>query len=412
MTSAANESAKVVIIGGGIVGCSVLYWLAKLGWHDVMLLERRELTSGSTWHAAGNVTHFGHYFSITQLYINSIKTYLQAQQESGQAVDFHRTGSLRLATTAAELKAYERLVPMYDALDVAYRIVDYEEIRTIHPLLNTKGLYGAAYTPTDGHVDATNATYALAKAARKLGARIHRHRPVLSLLLNNKKEMWQLTTAEGDVHAEHVVLATSFWTRELVHSLGLDLPLYALEHHEIITGPVPQLQALDFEVPTVRDPYAPANTRQEGQSYLCGVYESEPKSWAVDGIPADFNEQLLPPDLDRLEPHLLRVVERLPSFADAGIKTINNGPICYTPDGCPLLGPVAQQPGLWLAAGFCVGIGTGGGSGQFLAQWMIDTKPPFELPIVYPSRFSAALTRTQCLEQIRHTYAQGYTLPG
>ena len=189
--------------------------------------------------------------------------------------------------------------------------------------------------------------------------------------------------------------------------LELDLPLYALEHHEVITGSVPELRALDFEVPTVRDPQAPSNVRQEGSGFLCGVYEAHPRFWAVEGIPPDFGEDLLPPDLERLEPHLLRVIERLPAFGEAGVKAVNNGPICYAPDGCPLLGPVEGHEGLWLAAGFAVGIGTGGGSGEFLAHWMVEGEPACDLPMVHPSRFSNDLTRARCLALIRETYAEG-----
>lgn len=404
-----SERFQVVVVGGGIVGCSVLYWLARLGWTDALLLERRELTSGSTWHAAGNVTNFGHYSSITRLHLNSIRTYLEAEAESGQPVGFHSAGSLRLATTPEELAAYQRLEPMYRELGVDYRVVTPEEIGAIHPLLVTEGLLGAAHTPTDGHVDASGATHALAKAARDGGATIRRHSPVQRIAPT--ADGWELDTAEGVVEAEHVVLAASFWTRELAQQIGLQLPLYALEHHEVITEAVPELEALDFEVPTVRDPAAPSNTRQEGHGFLCGVYEAQPEFWATDGIPADFVEELLPPDLDRLEPHLLRVMNRIPAFGSSGIKAVNNGPICYTPDGCPLLGPVAGRRGLWLAAGFCVGIGTGGGSGEFLANWMVEGSPPYELPIVYPSRFSGALSREDCLEQIRSTYVSGYVLP-
>ncbi len=405
-----SDRYRVVVIGGGIVGCSVLYWLARLGWTDTLLLEKRELTSGSTWHAAGNVTYFGHYSSMTRLYVNSIKTYLQAENETGHPVGFHPAGSLRLATTRQELEAYEKLAPMYDDLGVPYHVIGPSEIGKVHPLLATEGVLGAASTPTDGHVDASGATHALAKAARQAGATIRRQSPVSNLEWENGE--WQVTTPGGIVQAEKVVLANSFWAREMALKLGLSLPLYPLEHHEVVTGPVAELEALDFEVPTVRDPFAPSNTRQEGNGFLCGVYESNPKFWAQDGIPEDFAEELLTPDLDRLEPHLLRVMKRLPAFGRAGIKVVNNGPICYTPDGCPLLGPVESHLGLWLATGFAIGIGTGGGSGEFLARWMIDGRPEYDLPIVHPSRFSDGLTREECLRLIAATYARGYSSPG
>ncbi|MCP5082451.1 MAG: FAD-binding oxidoreductase [Alphaproteobacteria bacterium] len=405
-----TEKVQTVVIGGGIVGCSVLYWLAKLGWTDTLLLERRELTSGSTWHAAGNVTYFGHYSSITKLYVNSVRTYLQAESESGQPVSFHPAGSLRLATTEHELEAYKRLEPLYDEIGVDYAVVGPDRIGELHPLLDVTGLHGAAHTPTDGHVDPTGATHALAKAAQKLGARIKRHTPATDI--RRGKSGWVVSTADGEVEADKVVVASSFWAREMLAGLGLNLPLYPLEHHEVITGEVPGLAELGFEVPTVRDPWAPSNTRQERNGFLCGVYESNPKFWAVDGIPADFIEELLPPDMERLEPHLVRVMERLPAFGEAGIKTVNNGPICYTPDGCPLLGPVEGQEGLWLATGFSIGIGTGGGSAEYLAHWMVNGEPEYDLPLVYPSRFSNDLTRERCLELIRQTYAAGYVTPG
>ncbi len=404
------QHARVVVIGGGIVGCSVLYGLSKLGWTDVVLVEKRNLTSGSTWHAAGNVTYYGHYSSITRLYANSIKTYLQAEQESGQSVGFHNAGSLRLATTSEELEAYHRLESVYDDLNIDYRVLTPKEINKIHPLLVTDGLYGAAHTPDDGHIDASGTTHALAKAARSNGVSIKTNCPVVSIEKLTNGE-WCIHTSDGDIVAEHIVVATSFWARELLQSIGLNLPVYALEHQEVVTDKVAALEELDFEVPTVRDPYGPSNTRQEGKGFLCGVYESNPKPWAVDGIPSDFIEELLVSDPERLEPNLLRVMERIPAFGEAGIKAVNNGPICYTPDGCPLLGPLETHPGLWLATGFCVGIGTGGGSGEYLAHWMVNGLPPFELPIVYPSRFSNNISQQECLNQIMKTYSTSYSNP-
>ena len=404
-----SDHYRVVVVGGGIVGASILYWLARLGWTETLLLERRDLTSGSTWHAAGNTTFFGHYPAITKLFVNSVKTYLAAEDESGQAIGFHPAGSLRLATSPDELDFYHRLEPLYETMGVPYQVVTPEQIADIHPLLVTDGLYGAAHTPTDGHVDPSGATQALARAATSRGATIKRWCPVTELSPSNGA--WRITTSDGDIVTDHVVLANSFWAREMVLDLGLNLPLYPLQHHEVVTDTVPELKALEFEVPTVRDPGAPSNTRQERDGFLCGVYESEPEFWAVDGIPPDFTEELLPPDLERLEPHLLRVMERLPAFGPAGIKAVNNGPICYTPDGLPLLGPVDGRDGLWLATGFNIGIGTGGGSGEFLANWMVSGEPVDDLPMVHPARFDNAMSREACLAAIRRTYAAGYSLP-
>ncbi len=403
-----TQKVRVAVVGGGIVGCSVLYGLAQRGWTDAVLLERRQLTSGSTWHAAGNTTYFGPYAAMTRLFTSSIKTYLQAEAETGQSVGFHQTGSLRLATSEDELNAYEALKPLYRELDIPYYVVSADEVKAIYPLLSTDGIWGAAHTPTDGHVDASGATHALAKAARRHGAEIRTNTPVTTI--EKAPSGWRITAGSETLLADHVVLAASFWTRELAQQIGLNLPLFALQHHEIITGPVAELADLKTELPTVRDPAVPANIRQERDGFLCGVYEQGPKFWATDGIPADFKEELLPPELDRLLPELERVIDRLPAFGEAGIKTINNGPICYTPDGVPLLGPVNGFDGLWLASGFTIGIGTGGGSGQFLAQWMTDGAPSYDLPAVYPSRFSNELRKSDVLRRIKATYERGYKL--
>ena len=403
-----TDRVKVVVVGGGIVGCSVLYWLAKLGWNELLLLEKNELTSGSTWHAAGNVTFFGHDARITRLYVDSAKTYLEAEREADYPVGCHETGSLRLALNDADIRAYRRLQPMYQELAIPYHILDVAEIQNHHPLLNPSGIVGAALTPTDGHVDPTAATHAMAQCARKRGAQISCRSEVNYLAQEGNR--WRIVLDSGDILADHVVMAASFWSRELLQPLDIQLPLYPLEHHEVITESVPAITRLDFRLPVVRDPWSQSNTRQEGKGFLCGVYEPKPVFWGLEGIPEHFNQELLVPDLDRLEHNLALVIERFPDFANAGIRAINNGPICYTPDACPLLGPVNSHPGLWLASGFAIGIGTGGGSGEFLARWMDGGSPPFELPMVYPDRFDG-WSREATLDAIQRTYAAGYVRP-
>jgi dimethylglycine dehydrogenase len=413
-----KSDVQVVVIGGGIVGASVLYWLARLGWTDTLLVERRNLTSGSTWHAAGNTTYFGPYAEMTRLFAGSIRTYQQAEAESEQSIGFHQTGSLRVATTPRERELFHQFEANYEALDIPYRVVDNDVIEALHPCIVTDGLYGAAHTPTDGHVDPSGATNALAKAARMLGASVQVQCPVESLEsastggASAAGANWLVHTQNGVVRAKHVVMAASFWTRELLSPLGLNVPLYATHHHEFITETVPALAELDHEVPAYRDSFVSCSMRQERQGFLLGVYETDPVFWALDGIPKDFAEELFPPDTDRLLPHLERLMERVPAFAETGIKTINNGPMCWTPDGLPLLGPVgAGYDGLWLASGFNVGIGTGGGSGEFLAHWMVNGQPHFQLPIVHADRFGNDMTTEQAIERIRACYRQGYRLP-
>ncbi|OED34875.1 hypothetical protein AB833_31815 [Chromatiales bacterium (ex Bugula neritina AB1)] len=405
-----KTDVQVVVIGGGIVGASVLYWLARLGWTDTLLLERRNLTSGSTWHAAGNTTYFGPYAEMTRLFAGSIRTYQQAEKESGQSIGFHQTGSLRVATTAREREQFHSFEANYQSLDIPYRVVDNDTIESLHPCINTKDLFGAAHTPTDGHVDPSSTTHALAKAARLLGASIELQCPVESL--SQDGSTWLVHTNQGSIRTRHVVVAASFWTRELLLPLGLNTPLYATQHHELITDSVPELVSLAHEVPAYRDSYVSCSMRQEGNGFLLGVYETDPVFWALDGIPKDFREELFPPETDRLMPHLEKLMERVPAFGEAGIKTINNGPMCWTPDGLPLLGPVGDgYEGLWLASGFNVGIGTGGGSAEFLAQWMVNGKPHFDLPIVHADRFGNDMSRESALDSIRACYRQGYRLP-
>ena len=404
-----KTDVQVAVIGGGIVGASVLYWLAKLGWTDSLLLERRDLTSGSTWHAAGNTTYFGPYAAMTRLFAGSIRSYLQAERESGHSVSFHQTGSLRLATTPRERALFHSYEAKYASLGIPYRVVDNDEIERLHPCIVTQGLHGAAHTPTDGHVDPSGATHALAKAARKLGASVQRHSPVVAL--TRDAGGWILETEQGSVRTRNVVVAASFWTRELLEPLGINTPLYAAEHHEMITASVPALAERPDEVPAMRDSWVSCSVRQEGLGFLAGIYETDPVFWSLDGIPKDFREELLPPNIDRLMPHLEKLMQRMPDFGSAGIKTINNGPMCWTPDGLPLLGPVARHPGLWLATGFNVGIGTGGGAGEFLAHWMVNGQPHFELPIVHADRFANNLTVESVTESIRACYRQGYRLP-
>ena len=407
---AMKTDTQVVVIGGGIVGASLLYWLAKLGWTDSLLLERRNLTSGSTWHAAGNTTYFGPYAEMTQLFAGSIRTYLQAEEESGQSIGFHQTGSIRVATTERERELFHSYESKYQQLGIPYHVIDNDAIESLHPCISTNGLFGAAHTPTDGHVDPSGTTQALASAARGLGAAIEQQCPVDTLVADNGK--WRLETINGPVYTDHVVLAASFWTRELLQPLGLNVPLYATQHHELITDAVPALAALEHEVPAFRDSYVSCSMRQEQNGFLLGVYETDPVFWSLDGIPKDFKEELLPPETDRLMPHLEKLMQRVPAFAEAGIKTINNGPMCWTPDGLPMLGPVSDEHnGLWLASGFNVGIGTGGGSAAYLAHWMVNGKPHFNLPIVHANRFGNSLSTEEALESIRACYRQGYRLP-
>lgn len=405
-----SEKYDAIVIGGGIVGCGVLYGLAERGMTNTLLLEKNELTSGSTWHAAGNCTHFGHDAKITKLYVNTLKTYLKAEQESGQSISFHKTGSLRLANTPAELASYHALTPVYEALGISYQVITPEEIPAIHPLMNLEGVLGAAYTPDDGHVDPTGATMAMAKAARQRGANILRKHPV-NHIEKLSDGSWEVISDDEVFNTERVIISSSFWAREMLLPLGIDLPIYALEHHEIITESHPDVEALSFELPTIRDQTVPCNVRQEANGLLIGIYEKQPVAWNIDGIPPEFGQELLQPNIERLMDHLETCIWRFPIIGETGIKVSNNGPICYTPDGFPIVGPIADHEGLWLATGFSIGIGTGGGTSQFLSDWIVNGKPPYELEAIHPDRFSQAIPKQQAIEDILAIYAAGYGTP-
>lgn len=399
-----------IVIGGGIVGCSVLYGLCERGITNTLLLEKNELTSGSTWHAAGNCTHFGHDAEITRLYVDTLRTYKKAEEESGQAIGFHKTGSLRLANTRAELTAYEQMTPVYEQLGIPYAVVSASEIRQLHPLINTDGVLGAAHTPADGHVDPTGATMALAGAAKARGAQIRTRHPVTEIR-SEADGSWTMRSGDNTFSGDRVIIATSFWAREMMLDIGIDFPLFAIEHHELVTETHPDVLAMERELPTVRDPYIPGNIRQEANGFLVGIYEQAPVAWNVGGIPPEFGQELLAPEMERLMPNLERCMWRFPAISEVGIKVVNNGPICYAPDGFPILGPVSGHSGLWMAAGFHVGIGTGGGAGQFLSEWIANGKPPYNLPSVHPNRFSTPPSVEKAVEGILAHYAAGYATP-
>ncbi len=404
-----KSDVQVAVIGGGIVGASVLYWLAKKGWTDTVLVERRELTSGSTWHSSGHVAYFGPQADFSQLYASSIHTYLQAEQESGHSISFHQTGSLRLAANEKELELFHSYKSHFDKRGIPYNICTPDEVSALNPLLETSGIYGAAHTPTDGFVDPSGATQALAAAARGLGASVERFCPVLSL--RRDASGWLVETEKGNISAKHVVVAASFWTRELLAKLGIGVPVYAIKHQCILSDSLPGLVELDHEVPIWRDSYLSGSVRQEGKGILAGFYEDTPEFWAVDGIPKDFHEDLFAPDLERIMPNLERLMERCPSFCDVGIKNVINGPLCLTPDNLPLIGPVRDHRGLWLATGFHVGIATGGGSGEFLAHWMTSGAPPYDLKAVHADRFANDMPTDLVLERMRKHYGTFYELP-
>jgi dimethylglycine dehydrogenase len=366
--------AKVVVIGGGVAGCSVLYHLARLGVTDAVLLEQNELTSGSTWHAAGLCTQFNQSHNVMRLLKRSVTLYETLEEETGQAVDYHGCGSVRIATTQDRVHQFHHVAGIAASLGVPYELVSPDRALELFPLMNPEGVVAAAYLPTDGHVDPSGLTNAFARGAAALGAEIVRHTPVTGL--ERRSGAWVLDTPRGELRAEIVVNAAGQWAREVARLAGHDLPLVPMQHHYVVTEPITEVEARAEELPVFRDPDRSFYCRQEQGGLLLGPFERDAKPWALDGIPSGFHARLLPSDLERIEDYLVAAGERIPSFAEAGIKTVVNGPDAYTPDGRCLMGWVPEARDMFVLAGFSIfGIVFAGGAGAYATEWIVDGQP-------------------------------------
>jgi dimethylglycine dehydrogenase len=393
--------ARVAVIGGGVAGCSLVYHLAREGLTDVVLLEADELTSGSTWHAAGLCTQFVPSYNLMALLRYSLDLYRSLEAETGQAVDFHECGSVRLATTVDRLDEFRHRRALAELVGVPVELVSAERAAELFPLLDPSGVLGAAYLPSDGHVDPTSVTRALAAGAAARGAEIVRYAPVTGLRRSNGS--WTVETAKGTLRAETVVNAAGQWARQVARLAGVDLPIVPLQHHYVVTEPLAEVESLEQELPVLRDPDASFYVRQEGGGLLVGPFERNPRTWAEGGVPDDFHGRLLPPDLDRIADVLAAAGERVPRFADAGIKSLVNGPDGYTPDGRCLMGPVPGLRDFHVLAGFSIfGIVYGGGAGRYAAEWIAGGQPSdnmWELDVrrfgdyALPTRYVAARAR-------------------
>jgi dimethylglycine dehydrogenase len=402
--------ARVVIIGGGIAGCSLLYHLARGGWTDIVLLEKHELTAGSTWHAAGNTPHFETSLNMVRIQKYSTELYERLEAETGQPTGFHKCGSLRLGENQDRLDQFRHLEAQAKHLDMPFEVIGPDEIKSLLPFMGLDGVIAGAHTPADGYTDPSSTTAALAKGARDRGAVIHRHTPCNGMRREGGE--WVVETPKGEIRCEHVVNAGGTWARELGRMVGLALPIVSCEHQYLVTESVPEVEALDFEFPLLRDPMASYYLRQEGKGMLLGPYETPCHVWGVDGIPPDFADDLLPPDLDRIEYIVEQAIARIPALGRVGIKRTVNGPIPHTPDGNPLIGPAADLPNYWCINGFSVGIAQSGGAGHYLAGWMIEGAPEIDMFEFDPRRYGphAGLEYTvaRSIEVYEKMYAIGF----
>ena len=336
-----KTSARVVVIGGGVCGVSVLYHLAKKGWSDVVLLERTELTAGSTWHAAGLLPLFNMSYSVGQLHQYSVELYKKLEEETGQAVGFHQTGNLRLARNRERMDEYRNYQCTAETIGVECHLIGVDEIKELWPIASMDGLVGALWHPTDGHIAPVDVTMALAKGARTNGAEIYQQTEVTGIERDGGE--WIVKSSKGDIRCEHVVCATGNYARQTALMVGLQTPAIPVEHQYIVTDVDPVLKEYREtgakELPILRESDSQYYFREERMGWILGPYEKHAPACFVDGVPASFEKDLFPGDLERIMPHVEAAMARVPSFENAGIKDIVNGPISYTPDGNPMVGP-------------------------------------------------------------------------
>ncbi|MBT7343091.1 MAG: FAD-dependent oxidoreductase, partial [Rhodobacteraceae bacterium] len=400
------------IIGGGVVGCSVLYHLTKLGWSDVMLLERSELTSGSTWHAAGGFHTLNGDTNMAALQGYTIKLYRELEALTGMSCGLHHVGGVTLADNQDrfDMLVAERAKHRYMGLET--EIIGPDEIAKIAPVTNTDGIIGGLYDPLDGHLDPSGTTHAYAKAARMGGAHIETHCKVLSTT-QRADGTWDLVTDKGSVHAEHIVNAAGLWAREVGAMAGVYFPLLPMEHQYIVTEDVAQIAAMidaGGEHPHVMDPAGESYLRQEGRGLCIGFYEQPCRPWAVNGTPWDFGHELLADDFDKIEDSIAFAYKRFPALQSAGVKSVIHGPFTFAPDGNPLVGPVPGMRNYWSACAVMAGFSQGGGVGLTLAQWMVEGEPERDVFAMDCARFGAWITPGYTVPKVIENYQRRFSV--
>ncbi|CAN5457169.1 FAD-dependent oxidoreductase [soil metagenome] len=408
-----KSHARVVVIGGGVVGVSTLYHLAKLGWSDVMLVERKELTSGSTWHAAGLLPLFNMSYSVGQMHKYSVGLYPALEAETEQHVGFRPVSNIRLATTPDRLDEYKYYAGVAKTIGVDVRFLTAEQVKEIWPMANVEGVLGAIQHPDDGYVQPADLTQALARGARTRGATIERNTTVLAITQLPSGE-WLVQTDKGDITCEHVVSATGNFARRTGAMVGLDIPVIPVEHQYIVTEQHPEIVARKAaglpEMGVLRESDASYYMREEGGGLLLGPYEIGAPACYVDGPHPDSEYELFQEDLDRLMPYIEAAIARVPAFGEVGIKRVYNGAIAYTPDGSPIVGPAWDLKNFWLNEGHSFGVTAAGGAGWQLAQWIVNGEPSIDMMGVDPRRFGDYAGRGYLQEKNEEAYAKVFTV--
>ena len=381
-----KSHTRVVVIGGGITGCSILYHLVKMGWSEVMLLERAELTSGSTWHAAAGNHALHPLTNVSKLQYYTITQYRKLEDETGQSCGIHPVGGIYLASTPERLDQLKIQRAKARYLGIDFEMIALDEVHRLNPLIDTGDVLGAMFEPNESHVDPAGVTNAYAKGAQAGGAEVHRFTPAIET--NSLADgRWRVVTPAGTIEADVVVNAAGLWAREVAALAGAALPLMPMEHQYFVTEDIPEIAALDHEIPLLHDNDHEHYMRQEGKGLLVGAYEADGRHWAVDGTPADFGHELLPDDLDRIEPNMRAAMVRVPCLATAGIKRVVNGPMIWSPDVMPLLGPVPGLKNYFSATGVMNGFSTAGGIGMAIAEWIVEGETSLDLATMDIARF-------------------------
>ncbi|GFE64290.1 GcvT family protein [Litoreibacter roseus] len=401
--------AQAVVIGGGVIGCSILYHLTKFGWTDVVLLERDELTSGSTWHAAANIHGLHDNNNITRIQHYTMNLYKELEAVTGQGCGVFQPGSLYLAQTEAREHQLRLQAAKAKYYDLNFHAVDRAEAERLHPLVNYDGIRCIMYEPDGGNVDPSGVTNAYATGARNAGAEIHRFTPVTGTE-QQSDGTWIVRTPKGDIRTDVVVNAAGLWAREVAALAGLDLPLLPTEHQYFVTESIPDIEALDRRLPSVADRDGEYYLRQEGQGLLVGAYEKDVRFWAENGTPQGFGHELFPDDLGRIEDNMMRAIDRVPAVGIAGIKRVINGPMIWSPDANALFGPVPELKGYFCCNGIIPGFSQSGGLGELTAEWIVTGEPHLDMFPWDLSRFGAWADRKFTKARVGDQYANRFSI--
>ena len=403
-----KSHAQVVIIGGGAVGCSALYHLTQLGISDAVLLERDELTSGSTWHAAGNCPNFSTSWNLIKLQRHSTHLYATLAERVGYEINYHITGSIRLAHTADRVDEFRHVLSQARAQGIEFEMLSPAQIRERHPFITTDGIRAGLYDPHDGDIDPAQLTQALAKGARDAGAQVHRQTRVTAIERLASGE-WRVITDRGAIVAQSVINAAGYRGGDVAAMVGEYLPIVTLAHQYLVTEDIPELVARGAaRLPLIRDPDVSYYMRQERQGLILGPYERTAEAHWLPGIPAEFANQLFPDDVARLEPYIEAACARVPILGSVGVKSIINGPIPYAPDGNPLIGPAPGLPGFFHCCAFTFGIAQAGGAGKIIAEWVAHGQPEWDVWPLDSRRYHHYANKKYVLAKAIETYQNEY----